>query len=107
MATIKEQAIKKILESNDAEVKELLNGSSSISQTKKKEIFEEMKLRDAMDLIAHINNEDEFDSAIKEINKIRGKWREQAIRAKTAREGRKKKGKESETPKKEPEAEKK
>lgn len=104
MATIKEQAIKKILESSDSEVKELLNGSS-ISQTKKKEIFEEMKLHDAMDLIAHISNEEEFDSAIKEINKIRGKWREQSIRAKTAREGRKKKGKESETPKKEPEAE--
>ena len=106
MATIKEQAIKKILESSDSEVKELLKGSS-ITITKKKEIFEEMKLLDAMGLIAHISNEDEFDTAIKEINKIRNKWREQSIRAKTAREGRKKKGKESETPKKEPEAEKK
>lgn len=105
MATIKEQAIQKILESTDAEVKELLNGSS-ITTAKKKEIFEEMKLRNAMDLIAHISNEDEFDSAIKEINKIRGKWREQTLRAKTAREGREKK-KEKETPKKEQEVEKK
>lgn len=104
MSTIKEQAIQKILESSDAKVKELLNGSS-LTPSKMQEIYDKMKLNEAMNLIAKLKNEDDYDAAMLEIEKTRNKWRASAKRAEKAREGRKNKGKESETPKKEPEAE--
>lgn len=104
MATIKEQAIQKILESSDAEVRELLNGSS-LTPSKMQEIYDKMKLNEAMNLIAKLKNEDDYDAAMLEIEETRNKWRVSAKRAEKAREGRKKKVKESETPKKEPEAE--
>ena len=108
MATIKEKAIQKIMDSTDAEVKELLKGSSSITIAQMQEIYDKMKLNEAMNLIAKLKNEDDYDAAMLEIEETRNKWRVSAKRAEKAREGReKKKGKESETPKKEPEAEKK
>jgi hypothetical protein len=106
MATIKEQAIQKIMDSTNAEVKELLKGSS-LTPSKMQEIYDKMKLNEAMNLIDKLKNEDDYDAAMLEIEETRNKWRASAKRAEKAREGRKKKVKESETPKKEPEAEKK
>lgn len=89
MSTIKEQAIKKILESNDAEVKELLNGSS-LTPSKMQEIYDKMKLNEAMNLIAKLKNEDDYDAVMLEIEETRNKWKASAKRAEKAREGRKK-----------------
>lgn len=68
------------------------------------EIYDKMKLNEAMNLIAKLKNEDDYDAAMLEIEETRNKWRVSAKRAEKAREGRKKKVKD---PKKEPEAEKK
>jgi hypothetical protein len=90
MATIKEQAIQKIMDSTDAEVKELLKGSS-LTPSKMQEIYDKMKLKEAMNLIAKLKNEDDYDAVMLEIEEIRNKWRASAQRAERAREGRKKK----------------
>ena len=90
MATIKEQAIQKIMDSTDAEVKELLNGSS-LTPSKMQEIYDKMKLNEAMNLIAKLKNEDDYDAAMLEIEETRNKWRVLAKRAEKAREGRKNK----------------